>query len=208
MGVRDGPFHPIQKKYPLVSSSQLNLVVKKWSSPIWDEHQKNVWNPPSWGWKMVNYYRLPIWNQLFDAAKTPKLQSMPFEGLKSDCQVPGKNATTAAAFRRDVYGGYKSKTPFKWKINQDISRLSREIIRWKCLKIRLTATNQPVTFWWFEARYIWAPHGCFQPQGPLLTGEALRAGLTNRTIAGSTTGCHQLSNTRPCIHYHQHTYYG
>ena len=71
-----------------------------------------------------------MWNQLLDAAKTPKLQSMPFEGLKSDCQVPfWQTPTTAAAFRRDVYGGYKSKTPFKWKINQDISRLSREIIR-------------------------------------------------------------------------------
>ena len=37
MGVRDGPFHPIQKKSPLVSSSQLNLVVKEMiiSDPGW-----------------------------------------------------------------------------------------------------------------------------------------------------------------------------
>ena len=66
----------------------------------------------------------PIWNfQLLDAAQTPKLQSMPFEGLKSDCQVPpGKNAKNRGAFRRDVYGGYKL-TAFKSgksiKINQD-----------------------------------------------------------------------------------------
>ena len=136
------------------------------------------------GMKMVNY-RLPIWNQLLDAAQNTRAPINAIRRLEIRLSGAWANAKTAGrlgvTFRWVQINRLLSGKSIK-RYQDSVVKSSGEI-RWKCLKIQLTATNQPVTFWWFEARYIWAPHGCFQPQGPLLTGEALRAGLTSRTIA-------------------------
>lgn len=135
MGVRDGPFHPIQKKYPLVSSSQLNLVNQKMIISRRGWTLKKMFETHQLGMKMlVNYYGFHV-ESAFRCS--PKHQG------SNQCHSKAWNQTVRCLFGKRHTAGRLGVTfmvgtnqpPLKWKINQDQSRLSREIIRWDQMKM-------------------------------------------------------------------------